>query len=271
MIERPRAVTDLWSILEREGYVPFRRVDCISEKFSPRERRRDGGGERASCAMRAADSHSWRAKFAEIVAVVENVYCILSLDVAGDGSRAPAFYSAARAPRATSACAASRIASRFDTSRPVRILASRKFGVTTVAKREHHLTHHRDRIGFEEGVAARCDHHGIDHDIRDLVKVDSIRDGAYYVASGEHPGFRGCDREVICDRINLRSDKGGIEVGNAAHAACILRGYRGDGAGAEDGERREGLEVRLDCRASAGIRTCDGERDSGHCAWSLPR
>jgi hypothetical protein len=27
MIERPRAVTDLWSILEREGHVPFRRVD----------------------------------------------------------------------------------------------------------------------------------------------------------------------------------------------------------------------------------------------------
>ena len=81
----------------------------------------------------------------------------------------------------------------------------------------------------------------------------------------------GCDREVICDRIDLRSDKGGIEVGNAAHAALILRGYRGDGAGAEDGERCEGLEVRLDSRASAGIRACDGERNSGHGAWSLPR
>src|ERR1700688_316849 len=94
MIERLRAVTDPWSILEREGHVPFRRVDRIFERFSPRERRCDGGGERASRAMRTADSHSRRAKFPEIVAVVENVYCILSLDVdgAGDGSRAPAFY-----------------------------------------------------------------------------------------------------------------------------------------------------------------------------------
>src|SRR5258707_15879799 len=94
MIERPRAVTDLWSILEREGHVPFRCVDCIFERFSPRERRCDGGGERASRAMRMADSHSQRAKLAEIVAVVENVYCILILNVAGgrDGSRAPAFY-----------------------------------------------------------------------------------------------------------------------------------------------------------------------------------
>jgi hypothetical protein len=90
MIERPRAVTDLWSILEREGHVSFRSVDCIFERFSPRERRCDGGGERASRAMRMADSHSRRAKFAEIVAVVEDVYCILILD--RDGSRAPAFY-----------------------------------------------------------------------------------------------------------------------------------------------------------------------------------
>ena len=94
MVERPRAVTDLWSILEREAHVPFRCVDCIFERFSPRERRRDGGRERASSTMRTADSHSRRAKFAEIVAIVENVDCILILDVAGEryGNRVPAFY-----------------------------------------------------------------------------------------------------------------------------------------------------------------------------------
>jgi hypothetical protein len=41
-----------------------------------------------------ADCHSWRAKFAKIAAVVENVYRILILGVAGqcDGIRATAFY-----------------------------------------------------------------------------------------------------------------------------------------------------------------------------------
>jgi len=134
-------------------------------------------------------------------------------------------------------------------------------------QREHHIAHHRERVGFEEGVAARRDHHGIDHDIRDFTNADSIRDGAYCLGSGEHPGFRGGDREVICDRIDLRGDEGRIEVGNRVHAARILRGYRGDGAGAEDGERGEGLEVRLDSRTSAGIRAGDGERNSGHGAW----
>ena len=39
----------------------------------------------------------------------------------------------------------------------------------------------------------------------------------------------------------------------------ILRGYCGDGAGAEDCECCEGFKVRLNSRASTGIRTGDGE------------
>src|SRR5690349_9883149 len=99
MIKRLRPVTDPWSILESEGHVPFGRVDCIFERFSPRERRCDGGGERASRAMRTTDSHSRSAKFAEIAAVIENVYRFLILDVAGepDGSRAALHQRGARA------------------------------------------------------------------------------------------------------------------------------------------------------------------------------
>jgi hypothetical protein len=80
-------------------------------------------------------------------------------------------------------------------------------------------------------------------------------------------GGLGGGAEWIRDRIDLRSDQGRIEVGNGAHAPRVLRGYRGDGAGAEDGERGEGLEIRLDSRASAGIRAGDGERNSDHGAW----
>src|SRR5260370_35460579 len=266
MIERLRAVTDPWSILEREGHVPCRGVDCIFERFSASERRCDGGGERASGAMCTTDSHPRRAKFEEIAAVVEDVYCILILDVAGegDGSGAAALYQ--RGARAQGNQRLRRLAHRITirhvaAGQDTRLAQMRR---ADGGQREHHIAHHRDRVGFEEGVAARRDHHGIDHYIRDLTNADSIRDGAYYLGSGEHPSFRGCDREVIRDRIDLRGDEGRIEVGNRAYAARILRGYRGDHAVAEDGERGEGLEVRLDSRASAGIRARDGERNSGH-------
>ena len=70
MVERSRAVTDPGSILQREGHVPFRSVDCIFERFFPRERRGDGGGKRAARAMNAAESDSRCAKLAEMVTVV---------------------------------------------------------------------------------------------------------------------------------------------------------------------------------------------------------
>ena len=107
-------MTDPWSILERAGHVPFCRVDGVLERFSPCERRGDGGGQRASRAVRTANSHARRAKFTEIVAVVKNVYRILTLRVAGacGGSKAPAFYQCrTSAQGTTSACAASRIPS----------------------------------------------------------------------------------------------------------------------------------------------------------------
>jgi hypothetical protein len=93
MVQRPRAVTDRGSILQREGHVPFRRVDCIFERFSPRERRGYRGGKRAARAMNAADSDSRCVKLAEIMTVIKNVGCIPILDLVGarDGG-APAFY-----------------------------------------------------------------------------------------------------------------------------------------------------------------------------------
>jgi hypothetical protein len=44
--------------------------------------------------MRTTDCHPRRAKFVEIAAVVENVYCIWIFDVAGERDRigAPAFH-----------------------------------------------------------------------------------------------------------------------------------------------------------------------------------
>src|SRR5271154_1782786 len=94
MVERSRAVTDPGGILQREGHVSFRSVDCIFERFFPRERRGDGGGKRAARAVRTADSDSRRVKLAEIVTVIENVGCIPILDVVGahEGGGAPAFY-----------------------------------------------------------------------------------------------------------------------------------------------------------------------------------
>ena len=42
----------------------------------------------------------------------------------------------------------------------------------------------------------------------------------------------------------------------------VLRGQRGDGAGAEDPQGGEGLEVGLDAGAAAGVGAGDGQRDA---------
>src|SRR5680860_1619691 len=56
----------------------------------------------------------------------------------------------------------------------------------------------------------------------------------------------------------------------AGDAARVLRGECGDGAGAVDAERGDGLEVGLDAGAAAGVGNGDGERDGqGSCGQLL--
>src|SRR5947208_1275453 len=66
--------------------------------------------------------------------------------------------------------------------------------------------------------------------------------------------------EVREHRVDLRSDELRRQVENALDPDGILRGHGGDHAHPEDAEGREGLEVRLDACAAAGVRAGDGQR-----------
>jgi hypothetical protein len=54
-----------------------------------------------------------------------------------------------------------------------------------------------------------------------------------------------------------------------ARGGSVLNGDERDGAGSVDAELVEGLQVRLDTRASAGVGAGDRQRDGDH--WHLPK
>ena len=78
------------------------------------------------------------------------------------------------------------------------------------------------------------------------------------------PIFTAPTVEIGEHRVDLRGDEIRRHVVDAGDALGVLRGQRGDHRRAIDAERREGLQVGLDARAAAGIRTRDGDGDRGH-------
>ena len=160
------------------------------------------GGQRASRAMRTADSHARKIRGN----CGRRRECRLHPDCgrrrrARDGSRAPAFYQHRARP-------GNQRLRRLAHSRRGRHVAAgqdthfqRKFGVTTVANRSITSRIIVIASGSRMTSPLAATIAGSTTTIRDLANADSIPGGAYYLGSGEHPGFRGCDREVICDRI----------------------------------------------------------------------
>ena len=125
----------------------------------------------------------------------------------------------------------------------------------------------RDRILVEQRIAALGQHDRVDHHQRQL----ELRDGGSHRfddrRGGEHAGLRRVDVDIRGDRFDLCGDKVGRHglCGRDPHG--VLRRDGGDGGGAENPVRGEGLEVGLDAGAAAGVAAGDGQRRldrSGH-------
>ncbi len=80
----------------------------------------------------------------------------------------------------------------------------------------------------------------------------------------QHADLDGANRKIGEYRVHLRQDEVARHVADRRHALRVLRGQRGDDAGAIDAERREGFEIRLDAGAAARVGARDGERDRRH-------
>jgi len=125
-----------------------------------------------------------------------------------------------------------------------------------------------DGVFAEESRAALGNHHRVNHQVADSVSLDLIRDRLDDLGAGEHPSLGRLDAEVLHDGVDLGPDHRHRELQDVGDRQRVLGGDGGDRGGAVDSEGREGLEVRLDARATARVRAGDGEGDGQlHAGW----
>ncbi len=94
-----------------------------------------------------------------------------------------------------------------------------------------------------------------------LFSAEKIGDDADIFRREQHSGFHRRGRQFFKHGFDLLPQHPGRNRLDAENAPGILGGEAGDGAGAVDAERSEGLQVRLDARAAAAVRAGDGERN----------
>ena len=120
-----------------------------------------------------------------------------------------------------------------------------------------------------------ADHDRIEHHVRGAMAIEPGGDRLDDRRVGQHADLHRADIEIGKHRVHLCGDEIRRHIVNAEHALGVLRGERGDDAGAIDAERREGFQIGLDAGAAARIRAGDGERDrnapSRASAWPASR
>ncbi|MPN30490.1 hypothetical protein SDC9_177961 [bioreactor metagenome] len=83
----------------------------------------------------------------------------------------------------------------------------------------------------------------------------------------QHADLDRIHANVFHHRVNLRLQHLGRNAVDAAHALRVLCGDGGDRRHAVAAQRAEGLEVGLNARAPAAVRTCDGQHARIAALW----
>ena len=86
---------------------------------------------------------------------------------------------------------------------------------------------------------------------------EEIRDGLDDRPREEHPGLGSVHSDVREDRLELGPDEVGRRLVHGRHAHGALGGESDDGTHPEATGACEGLEIRLDSGAAAGVGACD--------------
>ena len=137
----------------------------------------------------------------------------------------------------------------------------RQIGRDDQRARNEHALEHVDRFRIEQPVAGGRDHHRVEHHVLRLPAVEPGCHRLDHRRLREHADLHRPHVEIGEHRIDLRRDEIRRHVVDAGDALGVLRGQRGDDAGAIDAERGEGLQVGLDAGAAAGIRAGNGDGD----------
>ena len=114
--------------------------------------------------------------------------------------------------------------------------------------------------GFlQKPVVRGGDHDGVEDDVLRVVFRQSVGDRLDDSRVCEHTDFHGVGKNVREDAVNLRGDEFGRRGMDGLDAHGVLRGQRGDDGHAIDLVGAHGLQVRLDVRASNGVRASDSQ------------
>ena len=142
--------------------------------------------------------------------------------------------------------------------------ASGRFGVTTSA----FGISSRRRLSTASGLSSRSPEvatiTGSSTTLLCLWRARPSATAAITAAFDSMPSLHRADLEIGEHRVDLRRDEIRRHVVDAGDALGVLRGERGDHRGAVDAERRKRLEIGLDARAAAGVRSRDGDGDGRH-------
>jgi len=92
-------------------------------------------------------------------------------------------------------------------------------------QRHEFVAHGSHRIGFEEGIAARGHHHGIENVPRQIVPADRRADRAHDRGVGQHPGLEGERGKVGRHAVHLGLDHGGRNRVDLLDAKGVLCGH----------------------------------------------
>ena len=116
-------------------------------------------------------------------------------------------------------------------------------------------------VGLEQAMAAGGNHYRVHHARAQLVGGDGLGDGFDQFGGRQHSGLEGAWMKIRGHRVDLRAHHRRRDGMDRGHAEGVLGGDGCHRRGTEHTEGVEGLEVRLDARAAAGIAPGYGERD----------
>lgn len=108
------------------------------------------------------------------------------------------------------------------------------------------------RIRAEQAVAGGGHHDGVNHDNGDRVLSEERGHGGGGGGVAEHADLDGVDADIIEHRVELGREKLLRRVMDLAHAAGVLRHEGGDHGHTVTAGGGDGLEIRLDSRATGG-------------------
>ncbi len=119
-------------------------------------------------------------------------------------------------------------------------------------------------IGVEKPVAARRDHHGIEHDDSRPHVGEPRGHDRDDLGRPEHPDLDRVDLDVVAHRTQLRRQELRRRYVHPADAEGVLRDERGHGRHAVPAERRDALQIRLDAGTTGRVGPGDAQHAGDH-------